>query len=163
MNNEKVKVLFVCLGNICRSPLAEGIFRHQVEAAGLRERFLIDSAGTSSYHAGDPPDARTIAVARARGIELTGASRQILRNDLQSFDYIIVMDRQNLENVRALAKGGDTYSEVRLLREFDARADGDLDVPDPYYGGTRGFENVHEMVERACAALLDHIRHERAL
>lgn len=158
-----MKVLFVCLGNICRSPLAEGVFRHFVEGAGLRDHFEIDSAGTSSYHAGDPPDERTTAVARARGIRLTGASRPITRQDLQSFDYVIVMDQQNLTNVRALAKGGATHSEVRLLREFDPEADGNFDVPDPYYGGPRGFEDVHDMVERACAALLEHVKREKSL
>jgi protein-tyrosine phosphatase len=163
MESDKLKVLFVCLGNICRSPLAEGVFRHQVEAAGLADRFSIDSAGTSSYHIGDPPDERTRRVARARGVELTSAARQIQRSDLHDFDYVLVMDAENLASVQRLAKGTQTGAQVRLLREFDTKAEHDLNVPDPYYGGPRGFENVHDIVERSCAALLEHIRSEHSL
>jgi protein-tyrosine phosphatase len=162
MTSAKLKVLFVCLGNICRSPLGEGVFRHLVKAAGLTDRFEIDSAGTSSYHIGDPPDARTTSVARARGVELTGAARQIRTEDLHEFDYVLVMDDQNLRNVRKLV-GKDSTAEVRLLREFDPQARGNLDVPDPYYGGPRGFEDVHDIVHRSCEALLDHIRKEHHL
>lgn len=163
MKTTRLKVLFVCLGNICRSPLAEGVFRHQVRSAGLADRFEIDSAGTSSYHIGDPPDARTASVARSRGIELTGAARQISADDLGRYDYVIAMDDENLANIRKLMRG-EVAAEVRLLREFDPAAhDGDRAVPDPYYGGPRGFENVHDIVERSCAELLRHIRDEHAL
>ncbi len=158
MSVTKQKVLFVCLGNICRSPLAEGVFRHYVEAAGLSERFVIDSAGTSNYHIGDPPDARTTRVAGQRGIRLTGAARQLRESDLHEFDYVLAMDRENLANVRRLANGNSVKAEIKLLREFDPEANGSFDVPDPYYGGQRGFEEVQDMVERACAALLAHIR-----
>jgi protein-tyrosine phosphatase len=163
MGSDKLKVLFVCLGNICRSPLAEGVFRHQVERAGLADRFSIDSAGTSSYHIGDPPDERTRQVARTRGVELTSAARQIQLSDLDDFDYVLVMDSENLASVQRLAKGARTSAQVRLLREFDAKAEANFNVPDPYYGGPRGFEHVHDIVERSCAALLEHIRRERAL
>jgi protein-tyrosine phosphatase len=162
MHPEKLKVLFVCLGNICRSPLGEGVFRHLVAAAGLADRFDIDSAGTSSYHIGDPPDERTTSVARARGVVLTGAARQVRARDLDDFDYVLAMDEQNLRNIRKLA-GGSTRAEIRLLREFDPQANGDLDVPDPYYGGARGFENVHDIVERSCIELLRHIREQHGL
>ena len=155
--------MFVCLGNICRSPLAEGVFRHQVAAAGLTEHFIIDSAGTSSWHIGDPPDARTTAVARARGVQLSGAARQVVLKDLSNFDYVLLMDEENLINVRRIAKGKSTSAEVKLLREFDPEAFGDFDVPDPYYGGPRGFELVHDIVERSCAALLEHIRTQHQL
>lgn len=156
--SDKLNVLFVCLGNICRSPLAEGVFQHLVNEAGIAHRFHIDSAGTSGYHAGDPPDARTSTVARARGIELTSRSRQLLQEDLQRFDYLIVMDEDNRAGVERLARKEAPRAKVHLLREFDAEADGDLNVPDPYYGGPRGFEDVHDMVERSCRVLLEHIR-----
>jgi protein-tyrosine phosphatase len=159
---KKLKVLFVCLGNICRSPLAEGVFRHLVEAAGLSDRFTIDSAGTSSYHIGDPPDTRTSAVALARGIKLSGAARQLTLQDLNDCDYVLAMDEHNLANVRRVSRGRPTPAQIKLLREFDPDAV-DLDVPDPYYGGARGFELVHDIVERSCAALLEHIRKEHQL
>jgi protein-tyrosine phosphatase len=155
---DKLGVLFVCLGNICRSPLAEGLFRSQVDAAGLTEHFDIDSAGTSSYHAGDPPDPRTSSVARARGVELAGQSRQLKFADLERFDYVLVMDEENHSAVKRLAREKAPRASIHRLREFDPESNGDLDVPDPYYGGERGFENVHDMVERATRALLEHLR-----
>lgn len=161
--SRKLKVLFVCLGNICRSPLAEGVFRHLVERAGLTERFEIDSAGTSAYHVGDPPDERTAEVALARGITLTGSARQITREDFRRFNYIIVMDRENLAAVQRLARISRPAGKVLMLREFDEAAGNDRDVPDPYYGGPRGFEDVHDIVERSCAELLRHIRQEHQL
>lgn len=163
MDDGKLKVLFVCLGNICRSPLAEGVFRHQVVKAGLADRFVIDSAGTSAYHIGDPPDERTSAVAHARGIKLSSKARQIARADFREFDYIIVMDRSNHAHVMKLAAVTPPKGQVHLLREFDAEARGDDDVPDPYYGGPRGFEDVHDIVERSCAALLQHLRQTHQL
>ena len=156
--SKKLKVLFVCLGNICRSPLAEGVFRYHVERAGLADRFEIDSAGTSAYHIGDPPDERTTRVARMRGIVLNSRARQITPADLSSFDYVVVMDRQNLANVERLAKTAAATAEVVMLRDFDQEARGDRDVPDPYYGGPRGFEDVHDIIEHSCTALLQHIR-----
>jgi protein-tyrosine phosphatase len=158
-----IGVLFVCLGNICRSPLAEGVFRHIVEEAGLADRFDIDSAGTSAYHAGDAPDERTVAVARRRGLALDHAARQVLQEDLQRFDYVLVMDTANRSKVERLAEQAAGRAEVRLLRAFDAEAGEDLDVPDPYFGGPDGFEDVHDMVERACRGLLEHIRTEHGL
>jgi protein-tyrosine phosphatase len=163
VTENKLKVLFVCLGNICRSPLAEGVFRHMVAAAGLADKFIIDSAGTSSYHIGDPPDSRTTAVALTRGVQLSGAARQVLTRDLMDFDYVLVMDEENLESVKRLAKGKTTRAQIKLLREFDAQATNVFNVPDPYYGGPRGFENVHDIVERSCAALLEQIRADHQL
>ena len=155
--------MFVCLGNICRSPLAEGVFRHLVRERGLEQHFQIDSAGTSAYHEGDPPDARSAEVARRRGIELTGQSRPLKRVDLDFFDYVIVMDAENRSNVERLAAGSKHRAVVQRLREFDPEARGDLDVPDPYFGGSSGFERVHDMVERSCASLLDHIMQKHGL
>jgi len=164
MSGSKTAVLFVCLGNICRSPLAEAVFRKQVREAGLEDRFEVDSAGTSSYHEGEGPDPRTVKVARARGVEMTGRARQIRREDAKRFDYIIAMDESNLRDVqRLVAEAGVHSPRVMRLREFDPEASGDLDVPDPYYGGPRGFEDVHDIVERSCAALLEHIIAERGL
>jgi len=158
---DSVAILFVCLGNICRSPLAEGVFRHLVLERGLAGRFQIDSAGTSSYHEGEPPDARSTAVARTRGIVLTGRARQLVPADFERFDYVITMDSEIQESVERMRKKSHDGAVVKLLREYDPEARGDYDVPDPYYGGPRGFEQVHDMVERSCAHLLDTIVSER--
>ncbi|HEX7120275.1 MAG TPA: low molecular weight protein-tyrosine-phosphatase [Longimicrobiales bacterium] len=163
MNPHPIRVLFVCLGNICRSPMAEAVFRSLVRDDGVADRFEIDSAGTSDYHEGEPPDARAQEVARLRGITLTGRSRPIREADFHRFDYIIVMDAENLRDVAGLAERVGPGAEVHLLREFDREAGGDLDVPDPYYGGRAGFERVHDMIERSCRGLLEHIRCERTL
>ncbi len=162
MPDAHISVLFVCLGNICRSPLAEALFRSAVDDAGLHDRFRVDSAGTSGYHRGESPDPRTTAVAAARGVTVEGASRRITRDDLATFDYVVAMDGENRRAVEALRDGAGG-AEVRLLREFDPEADGALDVPDPYFGGSRGFEDVHELVERSVAGLLSHIRADRGL
>lgn len=160
---DPVGVLFVCLGNICRSPLAEGVFRQLVDEAGLARRFEIDSAGTSAFHAGDPPDSRTVEVARRRGLELEHAARQIELDDFRRFHYVVVMDASNHGKVRALEARVEGRAEVHMLRSFDGDAGDDLDVPDPYFGGPDGFEDVHDMVERACAGLLHHIREQHGL
>ena len=158
----RIRVLFVCLGNICRSPLAEAVFRHLVEQRGWSDRFDIDSAGTSGWHRGAPPDARSTETARRRGITLAGRSRKVTAADLRTFDYVIAMDAENraaLDELRAQSGG---TAQIRQLREFEADADS-LDVPDPYYGGPRGFEDVHDIVERGAAGLLAHIAAERGL
>jgi protein-tyrosine phosphatase len=160
---DSVGVLFVCLGNICRSPLAEGVFRHLVNEAGLAHRFDIDSAGTSAFHAGDPPDSRTVEVARRRGLVLEHAARQIEFDDFQRFHYVAVMDASNHGKVSALEERVEGRAEVHMLRAFDEDAGDDLDVPDPYFGGPDGFEDVQDMVERACAGLLAHIREQHGL
>ena len=160
---EKIRVLFVCLGNICRSPLAEGVFKHLVDEAGIGDRFDIDSAGTASYHVGDSPDPRTTAVALARGIALTSRARQIRRADLNDFDYVITMDSENRHNVERLTRAQAPRASIHMLREFDPEAGGDLDVPDPYYGGARGFDQVHDIVERSCRELLACVRRDRRI
>ncbi|HEX7049323.1 MAG TPA: low molecular weight protein-tyrosine-phosphatase [Longimicrobiales bacterium] len=163
MQAEPIRVLFICQGNICRSPLAEAVFRARVRAAGLEARFEIDSAGTSDYHEGERADPRSAAVARSRGIELTSRSRPVTESDVRRFDYLIVMDGSNLRDVRRVAARVRPDAPLYRLREFDPSADGDLDVPDPYYGGPAGFERVQEIVERACEGLLAHIRESRRL
>jgi protein-tyrosine phosphatase len=162
-HKQNVSVLFVCLGNICRSPLAEAVFRHLVRERGLEDRFTIDSAGTSGWHTGAPPDARSTETARRRGIELTGASRKLTGADLELFDYVIAMDSANEDGILALARAaGGARARVHRLREWDPEPD-ELDVPDPYYGGDRGFDRVQDIVERSCAALLDHLVAEHGL
>lgn len=152
-----VKVLFVCLGNICRSPTAEGVFRHVVREAGLLERIYIDSAGTHAYHIGEPPDARAQQAAARRGIDLSRLrGRQATRQDFEEFDYVLAMDRENLAHLQRLCpKGMDT--KLRLFMEF-AVSRTEKEVPDPYYGGEAGFDRVLDMVEEASLGLLEHIR-----
>lgn len=158
----KISVLFICLGNICRSPLAEAVFRQVAVEAGVEGSLRIDSAGTSGYHDGDPPDARATAVAARRGVELAGASRRVGAADVASFDYLIVMDDENRQAVDRLVASSPDHAEVRLLREFDPEAGGDRDVPDPYFGSPDGFEHVHDLVERSARGLLEYLmdRHE---
>ena len=164
---DRIGVLFVCLGNICRSPLAECVFRALVDEAGLAHAFDIDSAGTASYHVGDQPDPRTRRTAAERGVTLTGRARQVEATDFRRFDYIIAMDADNHRTLeRRLARlsaGDERRGQLRMLREFDPEAGRDLDVPDPYYGGPRGFHDVHDIVERSCLALLGKIRIEHGL
>ena len=156
-----IHILFVCLGNICRSPLAESVFRHLARERGVERRFEIDSAGTSGWHVGDPPDARSVATARARGVEVCGASRKLVAEDLRRFDYVIAMDRENLANITRLQTASGGGARVHLLREWDPEP-GQPDVPDPYYGGERGFEDVLDLVEAACRGLVAEIRRSGA-
>ncbi|MBI5106205.1 MAG: low molecular weight phosphotyrosine protein phosphatase [Solirubrobacterales bacterium] len=153
------RILFVCMGNICRSPTAEGVMRHVLREEGLEDRIHVDSAGTGDWHVGEPPDRRSAAAARARGITLEGAARQVTPEDFESFDLLLAADRQNLAHLRAMAPPG-TEEKVRLLREFDDGSAGapDLDVPDPYFGGERGFEEVLDLVEAACRGLAGRLR-----
>ncbi|GIV59060.1 low molecular weight phosphotyrosine protein phosphatase [Rhodocaloribacter litoris] len=155
--SNKIKVLFVCLGNICRSPLAEGVFRHLVRERGLEDRFDIDSAGTGSWHVGEPPDRRMRETARRHGVPLDGQrARQFTARDLEHYDHIFVMDRDNLHDVLFLDREDRYGNKVRLFREFDPEP-GDYQVPDPYYGGAQGFENVFAIVERTARTLLDRL------
>lgn len=155
-----MRLLFVCLGNICRSPTAEGVMRHLVVQEGLEDEIELDSAGTGSWHVGSPPDARATATAASMGVRLAGAARRIEREDLEQFDLILAMDRANLGDLRALAWSAEEREKLRLLREFDPASAGnaDLDVPDPYYGGVDGFGTVFELVRAACEGLLADIR-----
>ena len=160
-SGERVRVLFVCLGNICRSPTAEGVMRALVRDAGLEDRIELDSAGTGAWHIDEPPDARATAAARERGIALEGRARQVERDDFEAFDLIVAMDRSNLTDLRHIAPDESARAKIKLLRDFDPSSDGRLDVPDPYHGGVRGFEDVLDLVERSCAALLAELRAAR--
>ncbi|WP_028886054.1 low molecular weight protein-tyrosine-phosphatase [Teredinibacter turnerae] len=153
---KKVKVLFVCLGNICRSPTAEGVFRKKVLDAGLQERIEIDSAGTSGWHIGEPPDKRAIAAAKGRGYDLaTLRGRQLVGDDFRVFDYILVMDRENLANSKAIAPS-EFSGCLSLLLAFSSQSRYS-EVPDPYYGGDQGFDTVLDLIEDSCDGLLKDI------
>ena len=152
----KISILFVCMGNICRSPTAEGVFRKLVADAGLDEHIRIDSAGTHAYHSGEAPDRRACAAAERRGIEMSRLrARRVTDRDFEAFDLILAMDRLNLVTLRERAPAG-TVGRIRLFLEF-SEADAD-EVPDPYYGGTAGFERVLDLVEDAAAGLLRDVR-----
>jgi protein-tyrosine phosphatase len=153
------RILFVCLGNICRSPTAEGVMRSVVREEGLEDRIEIDSAGTGNWHVGSPPDERATEAAARRGIELDGAARQFTAADFERYDLILAMDESNRRELLRLAPDEDGRAKVRMFREFDPASDGgDLDVPDPYYGGEQGFEDVLDLVGAAAHGLLDSLR-----
>jgi protein-tyrosine phosphatase len=155
-----VRLLFVCLGNICRSPTAEGVMRSLVEREGLGDEIEMDSAGTGAWHVGSDPDARATAAAASRGVTLTGQARKVAREDFEDFEVILAMDASNMRDLLALAPSESARAKVRLLREFDPASAGerDLDVPDPYYGGDDGFGTVFDLVLAACEGLLAEIR-----
>jgi protein-tyrosine phosphatase len=157
---ERFRVLFVCLGNICRSPTAEGTMRELVRDAGLEQQIELDSAGTGSWHVGSAPDERATAAAARRGVVLEGAARRVTLEDFDFYDLILAMDVANLRDLQELAPDGERRAKVKLLREFDPASKGasELDVPDPYYGEGDGFERVLDLVQAACAGLLAQIR-----
>ena len=155
-----IRVCFVCLGNICRSPTAAGVMRKLVVDAGLSDRIEVDSAGTGDYHVGQRPDSRSLAAARARGIELPGRARQFQAQDFERFDYVLAADRRNLADLLDLAGQRDTR-HVTLLRSFDPSAEEGAEVPDPYHGGPRGFDAVLDLCEAACRGLLERIVREK--
>ncbi len=156
-SNKKIAVLFVCMGNICRSPTGEGVFQHYVKQAGYEDSIHIDSAGTIDYHAGNPADQRMQAFAQKRGYSLDSIARKVTRADIDDFDLIVAMDVENLENLDYLA--GARLPHIRMLGSFLDDSDDPVmgrSVPDPYYGGDAGFEAVLDMIESACPAMLDH-------
>jgi protein-tyrosine phosphatase len=150
-----MRILFVCAGNICRSPTAEAVMRGLIAEAELDGEIEVESAGTGGWHVGDPPDPRSMAAAAERGVELAGAARQVDEADFDGFDLLVAMDRSNRDALRRLAPDEDARERIRLLREYgDGQAH---DVPDPYYGGADGFAEVVEIVERNCRALLEEL------
>ncbi|TNE69637.1 low molecular weight phosphotyrosine protein phosphatase [bacterium] len=152
------KIVFVCLGNICRSPTAEGVFQHIVKEQGLSAYFEIDSSGTSAYHAGEKADSRSREAALKHGVELLSRSRKFETFDLDYFDLIIPMDSQNKRDIEYQSHKKEHKEKVILMREFDELANGDINVPDPYYGGAQGFENVYQMVKRSSEELLNQLK-----
>lgn len=154
---KKISVLFVCMGNICRSPTAQGVFRDLVKQVGLSEHILTDSAGTIGYHAGEPPDRRARATAARRGVDLSDLrARKALAEDFESFDYLIAMDRANYSDLLALCPPG-FEERLHLFLDFAPQRPED-EVPDPYYGGAAGFDRVFDLVEEASRGLLRHIQ-----
>ncbi|WP_088240647.1 low molecular weight protein-tyrosine-phosphatase [Calothrix rhizosoleniae] len=151
------KLLFVCLGNICRSPSAENIMTHLIQQSGLSDRIVCDSAGTSSYHIGSSPDRRMSAAAMQKlGFKLQGQARQFQRSDFQEFDLILAMDRENYQNILYLDSTGEYEQKVQLICDFCSQYTLQ-EVPDPYYGGSEGFNQVIDLLMDACGGLLEHI------
>lgn len=157
-----VKVIFVCLGNICRSPAAEGIFSTKVKERGLEEDILVDSAGTHAYHVGDPADARMQRHASKRGYKLLSIGRAFDPSDLKEYDYILAMDRENYANIISLDSNGQFSGKVKMMTDYNRKVQA-YEVPDPYYGGPQGFERVLDIIEEASENLLDEISEKHNL
>ena len=154
------KICFVCMGNICRSPLAEGIFKHLIKQAQLDDRFQIESAAIGSWHVGESPDTRAHRTAQAHGIRLESTAQQFRAKDFSRFDVVLALDGEIADDLHRLAPSLLDRQKIRLLREYDpqAQAGDDLDVPDPYYGRQEDFERAYQMIERSCEALLKEIK-----
>lgn len=159
---KKIRICFVCMGNICRSPTAQGVFANMLEREGLSDVVEVDSAGTHAYHVGEPPDSRARAAALKRKIDLgLQRARRVASEDFEDFDYIVAMDRNNQEDLMEIASPGH-HDKIRLFMEYAAELP-EIDVPDPYYGGPQGFERVLDLIEVASQALIAEIRREHRL
>jgi len=152
-----LKLLFVCMGNICRSPAAEGVMLHHLEEAELEGKVVVDSAGTLDYHVGKLPDSRMRAAASERGLSLTHRARQVTPEDLQNFDLILVMDRDNRTDVMHLSGAREQATKIKYFCEFCTEHE-EQEVPDPYYGGAQGFEKVLDLLEDGCAEITRRIQ-----
>ncbi len=153
-----IEVRFVCLGNICRSPLAHGIFEKLVAQEGLQAEIRVSSAGTGSWHVGSPPDERMQQTANKYGVQLNSRGQHFQGSDFHDADLILAMDHSNLMSLQQIAPDPKQTEKLRLFRSFDPEADGNLDVPDPYYGGGKGFEIVYQIVERTCPRILEFLK-----
>ena len=158
-----LRLCFVCLGNICRSPIAEGVMRHVLQGAGLSHAVDVDSAGTAGYHSGELPDSRARAAGRRFGVEVGGRARQFKRADFERFDYVLAMDRSNFEDLKELAPSTEARDKVHLLRSFDRSSPSGASVPDPYYGDDGDFDDVVRICLAACGPLLEQLRREHQL
>lgn len=162
-SSNKIKVLFVCMGNICRSPLAEGVFCRLLADNDLTDKFIVDSAGTSNYHVGDAPDQRAVVAATNAGVKLHHCARQFVKEDFENFDYIMVMDHLNYESVLNLTNNHCYHEKVFLYRTFDNESVDFQNVPDPYYGGSSDFSEVLDIVTKAGLGFLDFLREQHRL
>lgn len=162
MAEPPIRICFVCLGNICRSPTAEGVMKLLVEEAKLGHRFVVESAGTGAYHVGEKADARSRAEALRRGVKLASLARLFTAEDFESFDYIVPMDSKNERDILRLARTPADRAKVARLRSYD-RASNHPDVPDPYFGGANGFVDVYDICAAGCAGLLAHVREKHKL
>jgi protein-tyrosine phosphatase len=158
-----LRLCFVCLGNICRSPIGEGVMRHLLREAGLEAQIEVDSAGTAGYHSGEPPDARARAAGKRFGVEVGGRARQFKRQDFESFDYVLAMDRSNFDDLAKLAASPEALRKLHLLRSFDGASPEGASVPDPYYGDDEDFDDVVRICLAACVPLLARLREEHRL
>lgn len=151
-----MRLLFVCLGNICRAPTAEAVMRELAEREGLADALTIDSAGTGDWNVGRPPDPRAAAAAARRGLTLTGRARQVRPEDFERFDLMLAADRANVRDLHTIVPDAGRTARIELLRSFDPQsvADGELEVPDPYWDGEDGFEHVLDLIERSCAGIV---------
>ena len=156
--NKTLSVCFVCHGNICRSPLAQGVMESIVNQEGLEKSILISSAGVSSWHVDEPPDSRMQDTALKHGIALNSRGRHFQGHDFERIDLVLAMDRSNLDTLKSLRPEAETRDKLFLFRSFDPDNKGDLEVPDPYYGGGKGFELVYQMIERTCPKILEHLK-----
>ncbi|MFN3927843.1 MAG: low molecular weight protein-tyrosine-phosphatase [Pseudanabaenaceae cyanobacterium] len=155
-----VKLLFVCLGNICRSPAAENLMNYLLRKHGLADKISCDSAGTAGYHVGSPPDRRMTLAASQRGLTFTGSARRLEPMDLREFDLILAMDRSNYRDILALDPQGKYHHKVKMMCDF-CRTFPDKEVPDPYYGGAEGFEYVLDLLTDACQGLLEYLQAQK--
>ena len=153
-----VAICFVCLGNICRSPLAQGVFEKLIADGGQQDQIQVSSAGTGSWHIGSPPDARMQKTANKHGVQLNSRGQQFQQKDFFNFDLILAMDSSNLNILEQMYPDPQKAENLKLFRSFDPENNGDLDVPDPYYGGGKGFEFVYEIVHRTCPNILKFVK-----
>jgi len=160
--NSTVEVCFVCLGNICRSPLAQGVFEALVKEEGLQDRIITSSAGVGHWHVGNPPDPRMQQTAHEHGIQLNSRARQFRASDFKQMDLILAMDHSNLSALKQMSTEPELQDKLFLFRSFDPQHNNDLEVPDPYYGGDKGFETVYQIVDRTCPKVLDHLKTQLA-